>query len=269
MDLKAISDTALATLTTVGLKIVGAVGLWIVGQWLIRVVLRMTQRALSHQHLDPTLLRYLQTSVSVLLKVALVIAMLGVLGVETATFAALIAAAGVAIGLAWSGLLANFAAGAFLVFLRPFKVGDGVTAGGVTGTVDAIGMFGTTINTADNVLTIVPNNKIFSETIQNYSANPYRRADLIATVNNTVDHRAAIALLKERVVAIPNVLPTPAPEVDLLQVTPSGSLLCVRPCCRNEHHGQVVFDTNRMIREAFTDAQFSAPPQYLLVQNAG
>jgi small conductance mechanosensitive channel len=125
--------------------------------------------------LDPTLRRYVQTSLSVLLKIALVVAILGVLGVETATFAALIAAGGVAIGLAWSGLLANFAAGTFLVFLRPFKVGDAVTAGGVTGTVDAVGLFGTTINTADHVLTIVPNNKIFSETIQNFSANPYRR----------------------------------------------------------------------------------------------
>ena len=89
---------------------------------------------------------------------------------------------GVAIGVAWGGLLANFAAGAFLVFLRPFKVGDFVTVGGVTGTVDAIGLFGTTLNTPDNVVTIVGNNKVFSDTIQNYSANPYRRIDLTATI---------------------------------------------------------------------------------------
>ena len=110
--------------------------------------------------------------VSVVLNVALVVAILGFFGVETTTFAALIAAGGVAIGVAWGGLLANFAAGAFLVFLRPFKVGDFVTAGGVTGTVEAIGLFGTTINTPDNVHTIVGNNKIFSDTIQNFSANP-------------------------------------------------------------------------------------------------
>jgi len=96
--------------------------------------------------------------------VALVIALLGFFGVETTTFAALLAAGGVAIGVAWGGLLANFAAGAFLVFLRPFKVGDFVSAGGVTGTVDSIGLFGTAINTPDNVLTIVGNGKIISQT---------------------------------------------------------------------------------------------------------
>ena len=99
---------------------------------------------------------------------------------------------------AWGGLLANFAAGAFLIFLRPFKVGDDVTAGGVTGTVEAISLFGTTIITPDNVVTIVGNNKIFSDVVQNFSANPYRRVDLTAAINNAVDHRQAIRLLKER-----------------------------------------------------------------------
>jgi small conductance mechanosensitive channel len=268
MDWRAISDTALAILTTVGLKILGAIALWIVGQWLISAVLRMTDRALRYQQLDKTLVRYLQTSLSVLLKLVLLIAMLGVLGVETATFAAVVAAAGVAIGLAWSGLLANFAAGAFLVFLRPFKVGDAVTAGGVTGTVDAIGLFGTTLNTPDNVSTIVPNNKIFSDTIQNYSQNPHRRVDLTATLNSSVDLQKAIALLRSRLGAIPNVLTEPAPEIDVLGITPSWSSLCVRPCCRNEHYAQVRFDTNRMIRDAFNEAQFPAPEQHLVVRNA-
>ena len=109
------------------------------------------------------------------------------------------------------------------MFLRPFKVGDFVTAGGVTDTVDAIGLFGTTINTPDNVRTIV-GNSIFSATIQNFSANPYRRVDLPATINNAVDHRQAIALLKERVARIPNVLQTPAPDVDTIQFTPAGPL---------------------------------------------
>ena len=125
-------------------------------------------------------------------------AILGFFGVETTTFAALLAAGGVAIGVAWGGLLANFAAGAFLVFLRPFKPGDFVTAGGVTGTVESIGLFGTTLNTPDNVLTIVGNNKVFSDTIQNFSANPYRRVDLTVTINGAVNHHHAIQLLKER-----------------------------------------------------------------------
>jgi small conductance mechanosensitive channel len=183
--------------------------------------------------------------------------------VETTSFAALLAAGGVAIGVAWSGLLANFAAGVFLVFLRPFKVGDFVTAGGVTGTVDAIGLFGTVINTPDNVHTIVGNNKIFGDTIQNFSANPYRRVDLTAIISNSVDHHDAIRVLKERLSAIPNVLASPAPDVDVLLFTPAGPQLCVRPYCSNNDYWQVYFDTNRLIRESFTEAGFPAPmPTY-------
>src|SRR4249919_1825763 len=183
MDLTALTQQAVSTLMQVGLKVAGALALWLIGRWLV----------------------------------GLVVALLGYFGVETTSFAALLAAGGVAIGVAWSGLLANFAAGTFLVFLRPFKVGDFVTAGGAVGTVDSIGLFGTTINSADNVLNIVGNNKIFSDTIQNFSANPYRRVDLTATISHAVDHHDAIRILKTRLAAIPNVLNTPAPEVDVLQ----------------------------------------------------
>jgi small conductance mechanosensitive channel len=135
----------------------------------------------------------------------------------------------------------------------------------VTGTVETISLFGTTINTPDNVHTIVGNNKIFSETIQNFSANPYRRVDLTATINGAVDHHEAIRILKSRLAAIANVLATPAPDVDVLQFSPAGPVLCVRPYCRNENYWQVYFDTNRMIREAFGAAGFPAPvPMYAL-----
>jgi small conductance mechanosensitive channel len=263
MDLNAVMQSAGATLVAVAWKAVGAFVLWLVGRWLISLALRLVGRALARQQFDVTLTRYLQTGLNVVLNVALIVAILGFFGVETTTFAALIAAGGVAIGVAWGGLLANFAAGAFLVFLRPFRVGDFVTAAGVTGTVDSIGLFGTTINTPDNVLTIVGNNKIFSDTIQNFSANPYRRVDLTATINNDVDHRRAIRLLKERLTGIPNVLATPAPDVDVLQFTPAGPLLCVRPYCSNQNYWQVYFDTNRLIRETFGEAGFPAPmPSY-------
>ena len=149
------------------------------------------------------------------------------------------------------------------MFLRPFKVGDAVTVAGVTGTVDAIGLFGTTLNTPDNVLTIVGNSKVFSDTIQNFSANPYRRVDLTATISHDVDHHEAIRLLEARLASIPNVMSSPAPDVDVLQFTPAGPLLCVRPYCSNAHYWQVYFDTNRVIREAFGAAGFPAPvPAY-------
>jgi small conductance mechanosensitive channel len=263
MDVNSLIQNATATLMSVAWKVAGAFVLWLVGRWLINFAIQTVGRALMRQQFDVTLTRYLQTGISVLLNMALLVAILGFFGVETTTFAALLAAGGVAIGVAWGGLLSNFAAGAFLVFLRPFKVGDAVTAGGVTGTVDAIGLFGTTINTPDNVQTIVGNGTIFAGTIQNYSANPYRRVDLTATINNAVDHNQAIRLLKDRLARIPNVLSTPAPDVDIIQFTPAGPMLCVRPYCSNQHYWQVYCDTNRLIRESFTEAGFpAAMPAY-------
>jgi len=270
MDTRAFIESSKATLLAVGWKVAGALALWLVGRWLISFGVGFLRRALAAQRFDPTLSRYLQTGLTLVLNVALIVAILGYFGVETTTFAALLAAGGVAIGVAWGGLLSNFAAGAFLVFLRPFKVGDVVSAGGVTGIVDAIGLFGTTINTADNVLTIVGNNKIFSDTIQNFSANPYRRVDLTAVINNAVDHRQAIALLKNRLSSIPHVLASPAPDVDLLQFTPAGPLLCVRPYCSNDHYWEVYFATNRLIRETFGEAGYpAAVPGYAVTGVAG
>jgi small conductance mechanosensitive channel len=265
MNVNTFVESAVAILVAVAWKIAGAVALWLVGRWLISFAVRLLGRALTKQQLDVTLTRYLETGSSIVLNVALIVAIMGFFGVETTTFAALIAAGGVAIGVAWGGLLANFAAGAFLVFLRPFKVGDFVTAGGVTGTVDSIGLFGTTITAPDHVLTIVGNNKIFADVIQNFSANPYRRVDLTATLNNAVDHRAAIQLLKQRVSKIPNVLSAPTPDVEILQFTPAGPQLCVRPYCNNAHYWQVYFDTNRLIRETFGEAGYPvAAPAYVV-----
>lgn len=266
METNEVLRTAIASLTHVGLMVVGAIVLLIVGRWLIAFAIRLITRALEKQQVDPTLLRYVGNVVSVILNVALVVAILGYFGVETTTFAALLAAAGVAIGLAWSGLLANFAAGAFLIVLRPFKVGDFITAGGITGTVKEIGLFVTTINTLDNVFTIVGNNKILSDNIQNFSANPYRRVDLVAQLNHVVDHKMAIALLKERIAKIPNVASTPAPDVEILEFNLAGPVLAVRPYCHTDHYWQVYFDTNRAIRESFGDAQFPVPERHFALR---
>jgi small conductance mechanosensitive channel len=258
MDSNTLLASATTTLVSVGMKIAGALALWLAGRWLIAFGVRLLQRSLFSHRFDETLSRYMQTGLSIVLNIALIIAILGFFGVETTSFAALLAAGGVAIGVAWGGLLANVAAGAFVIFLRPFKVGDFISAAGVTGTVEAVGLFGTVINTPDNVRTILGNNKIFSDTVQNFSANAYRRVDLTATISNSVDHHQAIRLLKERLAGIPNVLAVPAPEVDILLFTPAGPQLCVRPYCSNQNYWQVYFDTNRVIREAFTEAGFAA-----------
>lgn len=175
------------------------------------------------------------------------------------------AAAGFAIGAAWGGLLANFAAGAFLVILRPFKVGDFVTAGGVTGTVQEIGLFVTTVNTPDNVQSFVGNNKVFSDTIQNFSTNPFRRVDLVAQLNHGTDHDDAIRRLKAGLAKIPNVLATPAPDVEILEFSLAGPVLAVRPYCHTDHYWQVYFAANRLIRESFGAAGYAVPEQHYVV----
>jgi small conductance mechanosensitive channel len=242
-----------------GIRIVGAIALWIIGRAVIGFCGRLIHRWLVSARLDPTLGRYIGSAVSIVLNVVLVIAILGIFGVETTTFAAILAAAGVAIGVAWGGMLGNFAAGVFLVIFRPFKTGDFVGAGGVTGTVHEIGMFATTFDTPDNVRTIVGNNKVVGDTIQNFSANPYRRVDITAQLAHGVDVKEAGAMLKDRLTKIPNVLGDPAPVVEILQFTLQGPVLAVRPFCNNTHYWQVYFDTNRMIREAFTEAGFPVP----------
>ncbi|NOV22395.1 mechanosensitive ion channel family protein [Cupriavidus necator] len=252
--------------TEFGVKILAALAFWVIGRWLIHVVVRMVQNALGKQKVDPTLLRYVGSIVTVTLNVVLVIGILGFFGIQTTTFAALIAAAGVAIGMAWSGLMANFAAGAFLVVLRPFKVGDFVTIGGVSGTVREIGLFATTLDTPDNVQTVIGNNKIFSDTIQNFTANAFRRVELKAQLAGSTDVADAVALLKTRIAEIPNVLAEPPVDVEILEFTLVGPVLAVRPYCHNDHYWQVYFDTNRILRECFGQAGYAAPmPAHMVV----
>ena len=137
--LASIQETVVSTATDLGIKVLAAIAFWVIGRWLIGVAVGMVRRALEKQKVDPTVLRYVGSIVTVTLNILLVIGILGYFGFQTTTFAALIAAAGIAIGAAWAGLLANFAAGAFIIVLRPFRVGDFVTAGGVTGTHGAPG----------------------------------------------------------------------------------------------------------------------------------
>ena len=267
MDVSGTMQVITAYAVGIGFRIVGAIIFWLIGRWLIAFAVRMVTGSLERQKVDPTLLRYLGTIISVTLNVILVVAILGYFGVETTSFAAIVAAAGIAIGMAWSGLLSNFAAGAFIMVLRPFKVGDFVTVGGITGTVKEIGLFVTAINTPDNVLTMLGNNKIFSDTIQNFSVNPYRRVDLKAQLAHSVDHNAAIKLLKESVSKVPNVLPNPAPDVEILEFNFNGPVLAVRPYCHTDHYWQVYFDTNKVIRESFGAAGYPVPEQHFVIRN--
>jgi small conductance mechanosensitive channel len=251
-------DGVVTALTNVGLKVIGAIILYLIGRALINWVIALVQRTLERQRVDPTLLRYVGTVIAVLANIALVIAILGYFGVETTSFAALLAGAGLAIGTAWGGLLSNFAAGAFLVILRPYKVGDFVSAGEVVGTVTAIGLFVTTLDTPDGVQTHVGNNKILSNTVQNFSANALRRVDLTAQLHYSVNVVEAIERITAKVTAIPNVSATTPPSVEILTFTEFGPVLAVRPFTHTDHYWQVYFETNKAIVAVAGEAGF--PP---------
>jgi len=256
-------QAGLVVVTQFALKVLGAIVLWFIGRALIRFATKMVGSALDRQALDATVVGYLRSALSILLNVILVVALLGFFGVETASFAALLAGVGIAVGVAWSGLLASFAAGVFLLVLRPFKVGDYIEAGGVTGTVESIGLFATILNTPANVIAIVGNSKVFGDNIMNYTRNDYRRVDMTAQLSHDVNPEQAIALLKDAVARIPNVLATPAAVVEILEFNLAGPLLAVRPFCANQHYWQVYFDTNRLIQSTFSQAGFPAPePHY-------
>lgn len=242
------------------LKVLGAIAAWVIGRWLIGLALRMMGAALRRGgKVDQTLANYLTSILSVLLNIILVLAILDIFGVKTTSFAALLAGAGLAIGTAWGGLLTHFAAGVFMQVLRPYKVGDFVTIAGITGTVKELGLFGTTVITPDNVITIVGNNAVFSGSIQNFSSLAYRRVDCLAKVANGVDVLDAIARLKAAVAAIPNVVKTPAPDIEILQFTPEGPLLCVRPYTHTDNYWQVYFDTHKAIVSTFGAAGYPVP----------
>ena len=264
MNVNGQMDNMLAYLATQGtdlaLKVAGAVAAWMIGRWLIALATRLLGRMLSRSgRLDVTLVDYLKSITSVLLTIMLVLGILSLFGVQTTSFAALLAGAGLAIGTAWGGLLTHFAAGVFMQVLRPYKVGDTIQAAGVTGTVTALGLFTTTITTADNVTTIVGNNKIFSDTIQNYSALPVRRVDCTAKLAHGIDPDEAIERLRAAVATVPHVAASPAPVIGILESSADGLTLCVRPYTSNADYGQVLFDTNRIIAETFRTAGYPVP----------
>jgi small conductance mechanosensitive channel len=228
-------------------RIVGAISLWVVGRWLIRLAHRFVHGA-SVKRLDPTLVRYLESALNLILSVLLFLAVLSIFGVETTSFAGLIAAAGVAIGVAWSGLLSNFAAGIFILALRPFQVGDQVTINGISGLVQEIGLFHTGIDTGDNVRTWVGNTKILSENIMNFTVNGWRRVEVKVTLPAGANMLDVLSQLQEAATKVPNILPEPKPTVQVSSLADTGTV-AVRVSAPPGAYGQIVDDLNRAAAE--------------------
>jgi small conductance mechanosensitive channel len=259
MDMSSIQQFLRTTVTELAVKVVAAIAFWVIGRWLIGKVIGLVQAAMGRNNVDPTLTKYLGSIIAIALNIALVLGILGYFGIQTTSFAAMLAGAGVAIGAAWSGLLGNFAAGAFMLVLRPFKVGDFVTIAGVTGTVHELGLFGTTMITPDNVMTIVGNGKVFGDTIQNFSVLPTRRVERVAQLAGSVDPLEAIERFKAAVAKIPNVSTTQPMEVNVLDINLVGPVISVRPYTHTDHYWQVYFDTNEAIIRTCKEAGWPAP----------
>ncbi|MBC7434617.1 MAG: mechanosensitive ion channel family protein [Bdellovibrionales bacterium] len=243
-----------------GMKALGAIAAWFIGRWLIGVLKRVIGAALKRSsRMDATLTHYLMAILGVVLNILLLLAVLDIFGVKTTSFAALLAGAGLAIGTAWGGLLTHFAAGVFMQVLRPYKVGDLVMLSGITGHVKELGLFGTTVVTADNVTVLIGNNKVFSDAIHNYSMLEHRRVDCTAKIAHSVNVQEAMDKLKAAVALVPHVMQNPPPAVEILSFTPEGPLLGVRPYASCEFYNQVQADTNRAIVDTFAKAGYPVP----------
>lgn len=233
--------------------------LFIVGRWVIWAVRGASRRALAHRRLDVTLARYIDQSLGVLLTLLLIVAALGVLGVQTNSIAGLLAAAGLAIGVAWSGLLSNIAAGIFMVILRPFKKDDTVQIGGVLGTVEEIGLFVTKLLAPDGSRVIVGNTRAFSENIQNLSAGPYRRYEARVQLPWAFDPNPFYGGLRSRLVLEPKVLKDPAAVVETVEHNAAGPVATVRSFCDPADYLEVMFLTQRILGEEIRKAGIPAP----------
>jgi len=265
MNWNAILQTVSDRAATVGLQIIGAIVLYVVGRWLINLVVGAVQRLLSKQHIEPTVLRFAGNTISVVLNITLVVAILGYFGVQTDDFCSA-ARRGRTSCRHRMGRTSGQLCGR-----RIFAGAAAVQSWGLHqcwrnhGHGPGNRLFVTTFDTPDNVRTYVGNNKIFSDTIQNFTANPYRRVDLTAQISGAANPQLAIERLKARLTEIANVAKTPAREITILTFNPFGPVLAVRPYCHNDHYWQVYFDTNMAIREVLGDAAFPGPTYPLAV----
>lgn len=239
--------------------LVGATITLVVGVWLAKVARRWARALLVRAHLDDTLARFLSSLGYFALLTLVAIAALGKLGVETTSFIAVIGAAGLAVGLALQGSLGNLAAGVMIMLFRPFRVGDGIVAGGHEGVVDEIQVFATVINTADNKRVIVPNSAIVGGSITNLSANETRRIEVVLTLAGSNDvartRNALVAAAKSH----PKVLADPAPAVGVASIDAGALKLAVHAWCATSDVAGVTSDLNEVLKGAIDRERIAFP----------
>ena len=244
---------------TFGLRIVAAVVILVVGRWAARMLTDLTRRAMEKAKIDTMLSRFVGNLVYVALMTFIVLAAINQLGVQTTSFIAVIGAAGLAIGLALQGSLANLAAGVLIIFFRPYKVGDYIEGGGVAGTVEEVQIFTSVLKTPDNKTIIVPNGQIMGGTITNYSARPERRVDLVVGVGYDADLDKTRQVLTDILDNDERVLKEPAPLIGVVELADSSVNFVVRPWVKTADYWSVYFDLNERIKKRFDAEGITIP----------
>lgn len=258
-ELATLTDTLTAVVTDWGLSVVGALAVLIIGRIAAGWTRKLTTRTLTRGKVDETLIPFISGLSYTMVLVFVGIAVLGIFGIPTASFVAVLGAAGLAIGLAFQGTFSNFASGVMLLIFRPIHVGDFVDVGGTTGIVQEIGIFSTILDTPDNVRIIVPNSGIFGQTITNYSANPTRRVALMMGVGYDDDLSLVVRTIEDLLAADSRVLADPAPVVAVAELADSSVNLVVRPWCNAGDYWDLRFDLTRAMKEQLEAAGCNIP----------
>jgi len=245
--------------TFYGIKIAAALVILVVGRWIAKAVSRLTERLLNNRKVDRTIVSFVEHLTYIALMTFVVLAALAQLGIQTTSFIAVIGAAGLAIGLALQGSLANFAAGFLLIIFKPFKAGDYIEGAGVAGTVEGIQVFTTVLRTADNKTIIVPNAKIMGDNITNYSAKETRRVDLLFGVSYSDDIDKVRRILQNIVDSDPRILKDPESMIIVKELAESRVNLEVRAWVKTGDYWGVYFDTLEKAKRKFDAAGVSIP----------
>lgn len=252
----------------IGKSILGAILIYIIGRFIIKQINRLVSKILEKRKLEISVQTFLKSLLSLLLNLILAFAIIAKLGVETTSFAAILASAGVAIGMALSGNLSNFAGGLIILVFKPFKVGDYIDGQNASGTVKEIQIFHTILSTVDNKIIYVPNGSLSSNAIVNYSKQETRRAEWVFGVEYGEDFERVKAVLERIIAADERILQTPAPFIGLGSLSASSIDIKVRVWTKSSDYWDVVFDMNRVVYETFNKEGIGFPFPQLTVHQA-
>ncbi|TCK59324.1 mechanosensitive ion channel family protein [Seleniivibrio woodruffii] len=249
----------LPDLTTYAWQIIFAILLVVIGRYAARYLSKFCLRLMEKGRMDMTLSKFLSGLIYYLGMTVVVIAALNQLGIETTSIVAVLATAGLAVGLALKDSLSNFAAGVMIIIFRPFVIGDTIEAAGTTGTAEIIGIFTTQLKTADNKAIIVPNSAIISNSITNYSANDTRRVDLTIGVSYESDIKKVKEILAEIVEKDERVLKDPAPTIAVAALADNSVNFAYRLWVKTDEYWNVYFDTLETVKIRFDEEKIAIP----------